>query len=221
MLAGLVLALAPWGLRLWRDLDGERAARVREGERAAIAAHLHDSVLQTLALVQRSSNDPTQVQRLARAQERDLRDWLYGSAGGAMSAADPGDSATLALAVRRVVAEVEDDYGVPVDVVLVGDMPMDDALAGLVAALREAVLNAVRHAGAPVSVYVEVTPGQVEAFVRDRGPGFDLALVPADRLGVRTSVIDRMHRLRGTATVRSSSGEGTEVALQLPVGEGQ
>ncbi len=161
MLAGLGLALAPWALRLWRDLDGERAARVRESERAAIAAHLHDSVLQTLALVQRSSNDPTQVQRLARAQERDLRDWLYGSAAGAASAPSTGQRWALGTRprVRRVVAEVEDDYGVPVDVVIVGDLPMDDASSGLVAALREAVLNAVRHAGAPVSVYVEVNPG--------------------------------------------------------------
>jgi signal transduction histidine kinase/phage shock protein PspC (stress-responsive transcriptional regulator) len=216
MLAGLALALAPWGLRLWRDLDDERAARVRESERAAIAAHLHDSVLQTLALVQRSSTDPTQVQRLARAQERDLRDWLYGSAAGSASSAE---HASVSAAVRRVVAEVEDDYGVPVDVVIVGDLPADEAVSGLVAALREALLNAVRHAGPPVSVYVEVTPGQVEAFVRDRGPGFDLAQVPADRLGVRTSVIDRMQRLHGTATVRSSAGEGTEVALVLPVAQ--
>jgi signal transduction histidine kinase len=207
VLGGTALVLAPWGVRLWRDLDAERAARVRETERAEIAAHLHDSVLQTLALIQRSSGDAAQVARLARAQERDLRDWLYGPR--------PTAVATIAGAVREAGADVEDRHGVAVELVVVGDEPMGDRAVALVAALREAMLNAARHAGAPVSVYVEAGPDGVEAFVRDRGHGFDPSAVPPDRLGVRESIIGRMERHGGSAQVRSDAA-GTEVRLRLP-----
>jgi signal transduction histidine kinase/phage shock protein PspC (stress-responsive transcriptional regulator) len=214
VLGGAGLVLAPWGLRLWRDLDTERTARVREAERADIAAHLHDSVLQTLALIQRSASDPAQVARLARAQERDLREWLYGARTGG-DASGVGEVG-LAAEVKAAAAELEDLLGIAIDVVVVGDRRLDDRGAALVRALREAASNAVRHAGAPVSVYVEAGPGGVEAFVRDRGPGFDLAAVPADRLGVRESIVGRMQRHRGTATIRSVPGEGTEVKLVMP-----
>ncbi len=201
--------LGPWGLRLWRDLDAERAARARESERADIAAHLHDSVLQTLALIQRRSDDPVQVARLARAQERDLRDWLYGSG--------PAGGGTLAAQVKGAAAEVEDRHGVSVDVVVVGDRAEDERTTALVAALREAMVNAVRHGrDPPVQVYVESGPDGVEAFVRDRGPGFDPDAVPADRLGVRESIIARTERHGGTADVRSTPGDGTEVRLTMP-----
>jgi signal transduction histidine kinase len=208
VLAGSILVLAPWGLRMWRDLDDERAARVRESERADIAAHLHDSVLQTLALIQRKSADSAEVMRLARAQERDLRGWLYGA-----SAVDPS---TLAARVAAIAAEAEDVHGAVVDVVSVGDRPVDDRTRALLAALREAVFNAARHAGAPVQVYVESGPNGVEAFVRDRGVGFDLAAVPEDRLGVRESVVGRMERHGGKARVNSTPGDGTEVRLLMP-----
>jgi signal transduction histidine kinase/phage shock protein PspC (stress-responsive transcriptional regulator) len=208
VLAGAGLVLGPWGLRLWHDLDAERAARARESERAEIAAHLHDSVLQTLALIQRRSDDPVQVARLARAQERDLRSWLYGSG--------PADAGTLAAQVKAAAAEIEDLHGVSVDVVVVGDRDADDRTAALVGALREAMVNAVRHAGAPVTVYVESGPEEVEAFVRDRGPGFDPDAVPPDRLGVRESIVGRTERHGGTAVVHSEAGEGTEVRLQMP-----
>ena len=210
VLAGAGLVLGPWGLRLWRDLDVERAARARETERAEIAAHLHDSVLQTLALIQRRSDDPVQVARLARAQERDLRSWLYGSG--------PSDAGTLAAQVAAAAAEVEDVHGVSVEVVVVGDRPADERTTALAGALREAMVNAARHAGGPVQVYVESGPDKVEAFVRDRGPGFDLDAVPPDRLGVRESVVGRTERHGGTAVVRSEPGEGTEVRLSMPFG---
>jgi signal transduction histidine kinase/phage shock protein PspC (stress-responsive transcriptional regulator) len=212
VLAGAAVVLAPWGLRLWRDLDAERAARAREAERSEIAAHLHDSVLQTLALIQRRSDDPVQVARLARAQERDLRSWLYGG--------DPVDAGSVAAQVKAAAAEVEDRHGASIEVVVVGDKPADDRTAALVAALREAMVNAVKHgqptSSAPVQVYVEATADCVEAFVRDRGPGFDPDAVPADRLGVRESIVARMQRHGGSATVRSTSGEGTEVRLEMP-----
>jgi signal transduction histidine kinase/phage shock protein PspC (stress-responsive transcriptional regulator) len=208
VLVGVAVVLAPWGVRLWRDLDAERAARARESERADIAAHLHDSVLQTLALIQRRSSDGAEVTRLARAQERDLRGWLYGSA-----AEDP---TTVAARVTALTAEVEDVHGAVIEVVTVGDRPVDEHVAALLAALREAVLNAARHATGPVRVYVESGPDGVEAFVRDRGPGFDLAAVPEDRLGVRESIMGRMERHGGTGDVRSRPGDGTEVHLLLP-----
>ncbi|WP_336923449.1 PspC domain-containing protein [Aquipuribacter sp. SD81] len=215
VLGGVGLLVAPTVLTLWRRSEAERLARVRETERAAIAAHLHDSVLQTLALIQRRPDDPQAVARLARAQERELRGWLYGDAAGR--------EGTLASAVADAVAQVEDDHGVPVEVVQVGDCPLDDRSAALVAAAREAVLNAVRHARPPVQVYVEVADGEVRAFVTDRGDGLDLAdlddpeRVPPDRLGLRESVLGRMRRAGGSAGVRRAPGGGTEVSLHLPL----
>jgi signal transduction histidine kinase/phage shock protein PspC (stress-responsive transcriptional regulator) len=205
---GLALTLGPWLLRLTRDLSEERAARIRQQERADVAAHLHDSVLQTLALIQKSSGDAAQVARLARAQERDLREWMYG---------DPVPAeATLVTALRAVAAQAEDTHGVPVEVVTVGDVPMSPRLTALVQAAGEAIANAARHSGADrVDVYVEVAGRDVEVFVRDRGRGFDRATVPLDRLGVRNSIIDRMDRHGGSAEVRSAPGEGTEVRLHV------
>jgi signal transduction histidine kinase len=209
ILVGVVLATAPFWRRLLDSRELERTARIRSEERAAVAAHLHDSVLQTLALIQRHAGDQQAVARLARGQERELRTWLYEprtAAGG-----------TWAGLVSDVVAEVEGDHALTVDPVVVGDTPVDDALAALGAAAREALLNAAKHAGvASADLYTEVTPEQVSVFVRDRGAGFDPAAVPVDRRGLRDSVITRVIRLGGTATVRSVPGEGTEVELVLP-----
>ncbi|WP_148571236.1 ATP-binding protein [Nocardioides caldifontis] len=210
-MVGLALTLGPWLVRLGTDLTEERAARVRQQERADVAAHLHDSVLQTLALIQKSAGDAGQVAKLARAQERDLREWLYGEPAAAET--------TLAAALRKAAAEVEDVHGVPVEVVTVGDGPVGEETVPLVAAAREAMANAVRHSGAAqVDVYVEVAGGRAEVFVRDRGKGFDLETVPLDRLGVRGSIIARMERHGGTAEVRSAPGQGTEVrvGMRLP-----
>ena len=208
VLAGAALIAAPWGVRLWGDLRAEQAQRIRETERADIAAHLHDSVLQTLALIQRQSGDPAEVVRLARAQERELRGWLY--------AGPLGGQASLASAVTEVAHEVEDLHGIPIELVVTGDRALDAGGAVLVRALREALLNAVRHGAPPVSVYVEVGSVLVEAFVRDHGPGFDLEDVPQDRLGVRESILGRMSRHGGSARVRRLE-HGTEVSLSLPM----
>jgi len=206
---GLGLIVGPWLVRLSADLGQERAERIRSQERADVAAHLHDSVLQTLALIQRSAEDPATVARLARAQERDLRSWLYDSAAT--------DTGTFAAALREVAAEVEDDFGVPVEVVCVGDLPAGAPVRPIVLAAREAMVNAAKHAGVDkVDTYAEVGEADVEVFVRDRGVGFDPASIAADRHGVRDSIVDRMQRHGGTAVVRSTSGEGTEVRLKLP-----
>jgi signal transduction histidine kinase/phage shock protein PspC (stress-responsive transcriptional regulator) len=207
-IAGLALVVGPWVWRLASDLTEERTERVRTQERADVAAHLHDSVLQTLALIQRNADDPTTVSRLARGQERDLRAWLYSG--------ESTDASTLAGALRAVAARVEDEYAVTVEVVTVGDCPFDEGLRPLVQAAGEAVTNAAKHAGTGlVDVYAEVHDRTVEVFVRDRGPGFDLAAVPDDRYGVRASIVGRMERHGGSAEVRSGIGEGTEVRLRL------
>ncbi|WP_052023075.1 ATP-binding protein [Actinotalea ferrariae] len=208
VLVGAALVLAPWWLRLVRELGDERAARARESERADIAAHLHDSVLQTLALIRARSDAPDDVARLARAQERELRAWLYDDRSS------PGTS--LADAVRDVVGEVEDRYAVAVDTVVVGDCIPENGAEALLQATREALLNAANHGRPPLSLYLECTPDQVEVFVRDRGEGFELDAVPHDRFGVRESIIGRMRRRGGTATVKSRPGQGTEVHLCLP-----
>ena len=213
VLIGVALALAPWWLRLVRELGDVRAAREREAERADIAAHLHDSVLQTLALIRAQSSDPEAVARLARAQERELRGWLY------EDRAAPGTS--IAQAVRVVVGDVEDAAAEPIEAVVVGDRAPDANTDAMLQATREALLNAVRHGAAPISLYVEVRPEAVEVFVRDHGPGFDLNAVPADRLGVRESIIGRVRRRGGTATVENSGDRGTEVHLALPAVGGE
>jgi signal transduction histidine kinase/phage shock protein PspC (stress-responsive transcriptional regulator) len=207
--AGLALVVGPWVFRLASDLGAEREERIRVEERADVAAHLHDSVLQTLALIQKSSHDPATVARLARAQERDLRSWLY--------VGESTDESSVAGALRSAAAEVEDAHGVSVDVVAVGDCALDEALRPIVQATREAVTNAAKHAGTGrVDVYAEISAAAVDVFVRDRGAGFSLDEVPQDRYGVRRSILDRMERHGGTAAVRSTPGEGTEVRLHLP-----
>ena len=207
VLGGVALVLLPWGLKFWKDLEAERAGRVRETERAEIAAHLHDSVLQTLALIQRRAGSEQDVVRLARAQERELRGWLYRD-----QAADAG---LLAERIKAAAAEVEDTHGHVVDVVSVGDAAMGERHEALVQAAREAMLNAARHGGGAVSVYLESSDTGSEIFVKDRGSGFDPDAVPQDRLGVRESIIGRMKRHGGNAVI-TSSPSGTEVRLSLP-----
>jgi signal transduction histidine kinase len=208
ILSGVAVIATPWLMRLWRDLDAERHERIRSQERAEMAAHVHDSVLHTLTLIQRNAVDPREVQRLARSQERELRTWLYAPS------ADPDQ--TFAAAVQKIVGEVEDTHGVPIDVVCVGDCPLNGQLAALLQAAREAMVNAAKYAEAPsVSVYAEVEGDDVVVFVRDRGKGFDLDAMPRDRMGVRGSIIGRMERNGGTATVRTATGEGTEVRLEI------
>lgn len=210
VVAGTAVVAGPWLIRMANDLAGERRERIRTQERTEIAARVHDSVLHTLALIQRNLDDPREVARLARAQERDLRSWLY-------RPETPAPSDRLAAAVEQAAAEVEDSYGVSVDVVLVGDAVLDEALHGLVQAAREAMVNAAKSSGTQaMSVYVEVEGDVVSAFVRDRGRGFDLDAVDHDRYGIRQSIVGRMQRHGGSAQVRTAPGEGTEVALTMP-----
>lgn len=205
---GILLVYVPTLIAKWRELTDERTKRIREEQRSEIAAHLHDSVLQTLALIQNRAGATSEVARIARAQERELRDWLF--AGDA-----PADS-DLGTDLRGFAADLEIDFPVTVDVVVVGEQ-RERASGELAAAAREAMLNAARHAGGEISVYVESTPAAVEVFVRDRGPGFALAEVPDDRLGVRQSIIGRMRRAGGSATVvPGAGGVGTEVRLRFP-----
>ena len=205
---GLALMVGPWVFRLAGDLSEERAERIRSQERADVAAHLHDSVLQTLALIQKHADDGRTVSKLARAQERDLRGWLYGE--------DAHPETSVAAALRAGAAEVEDAFGVPVEVVTVGDVAVDERRRPLVLAAREAMVNAAKHSGADkVDVFAECGDDHVEVFVRDRGQGVDADAVPPDRLGVRNSIVDRMQRHGGTAAVRTAPGDGTEVRLIL------
>ncbi|GHH68105.1 histidine kinase [Kitasatospora indigofera] len=211
VLAGVLVLVGPYALRMWQDLGAERTARIRAQERAEIAAHVHDSVLHTLTLIQRRAEDPKEVLRLARAQERELRLWLYRPEAAAEAAPD-----TLAERIREVVAEVEDRHGVPVELVCVGDCPMDERISAQMRAAREAMVNAAKYGGGgPVQVYAEVEGRTVSVFVRDHGPGFDPDEVPEDRMGVRESIIGRMKRNGGTARVRPAPDGGTEVELEM------
>ncbi len=217
IVAAIVVVLGPWWLRIARDLVVERQARARAEERADMAARVHDSVLQTLALIQRRADDPQRVIQLARAQERELRSWLFDGRA-------PGDQAALTLAagVRLIQQEVEAQHGVAVEAVTVGDCELDDNLRALLGAAREATVNAVKWSGADVvSVFAEVEPAEVSLFVRDRGQGFDPSAVPADRKGLAESIHARMVRRGGSATVRSVRGEGTEVSLRMPRAAGE
>ncbi|HWO61628.1 MAG TPA: PspC domain-containing protein [Umezawaea sp.] len=211
-LAGVALLTVPLWIKLVNDLGEERSARIRTEERAEIAAHLHDSVLQTLALIQKQAEAPREVRRLARGQERQLRDWLYGR--------DVGDSSrptTVSAAIALASGEVEDTFAISVQQVVVGDCPLDHNLLAMVQAAREAMVNAAKHAGvAEISVYGEVEEDSVTVFVRDRGKGFDPETVPEDRHGLADSIRGRMVRHGGEAKLRTSPGEGTEVHLEMP-----
>jgi signal transduction histidine kinase len=211
VIAGIVLVLGPWWLRIARDLSLERQARIRGQEREEMAARLHDSVLQTLALIQRRADDPQKVVWLARMQERELRSWLFEGRGLAEQ------DLTLAAGVRQIQEDVESRYGVPVEAVTVGDCELDENLNALLAAAREATVNAAKWSGASViSLFAEVEPDSVSIVVRDRGKGFDPASVSPDRKGLAESVHGRMTRRGGTAVVVSGLGEGTKVTLKMP-----
>jgi signal transduction histidine kinase len=209
---GLGLILGPWMWRLGRQAVDERRQRIRSEERAEMAAHLHDSVLQTLALIQRSEK-PREMVSLARLQERELRTWLYGMGSRA-------DGGTLSSAIERIAARVEAQTHVSVDVVVVGDHPLDEATVALAHACGEAITNAAKHSGAAsVSVYIEVDDGALTAYVRDRGSGFIPNGVAGDRRGIRDSIIARVERYGGQATISSAPGQGTEVRLRLQKAE--
>ncbi len=222
VLAGAVLAVLPLLLRVQGQLREERTARLRAQERAEVAALMHDSVLQTLALIQHSEADPARMAQLARTQERELRSWLYGP----RTQRTTGGASSFARAVEAAAAETEDRYGSRIEVVTVGDAPLDEDLIACVGSAREAMANAARYAGHErISVFAQVSgdgskPREVLLYVRDRGIGFDPAAVPADRMGLRESIIGRMRRHGGKATVRTAPGEGTEIRLELPAPRG-
>ncbi len=204
LIGALVLVVGPW---VWQ-LIAEHTARIRLEERAEVAARIHDSVLQTLALVQRHSADPARVASLARRQERELRRWLYGGGFGSAS--------TLVDALAEAAADVEELHDARIELASAGDTPLDESVSQLVLAAREAMTNAAKFSGADeISVYTEVDEGAVSVFVRDRGAGFDRASVPADRRGISESIEARMQRAGGTATIASAPGEGVEVELGL------
>ncbi|MEU9009893.1 PspC domain-containing protein [Streptomyces sp. NPDC048479] len=215
VVAGVALLAGPWLVRMTQDLSEERTMRIRAQERAEVAAHVHDSVLHTLTLIQRNADDGGEVRRLARAQERELRNWLYKPEGTGKDEDEEPD--TLAEAVKKAAAEVEDKHGVPLEVVVVGDCPLDEKLFAQMQAAREAMVNAAKYGGegGAVQVYAEVEGRTVFVSVRDRGPGFDPDSVPQDRMGVRESIIGRMQRHGGTARLRSVPDGGTEVELEM------
>lgn len=214
VVAGVALLAGPWLVRMTQDLSDERLMRIRAQERAEVAAHVHDSVLHTLTLIQRSADDGGEVRRLARAQERELRAWLYKPEGTGKDEENEPD--TLAEAVKATAAEVEDYHGVPIEVVVVGDCPLDEKLTAQTQAAREAMVNAAKYGGGgAVQVFAEVEGRTVFISVRDRGPGFDPDSVPDDRMGVRESIFGRMERNGGTARVRSAPDGGTEVELEM------
>ena len=205
---GVLIAFGPWVRRLLSDLGEERSERVRQEERAEVAAHLHDSVLQTLALIQRS-DDPHRMAMLARHQESELRDWLYGAA--------PLDGIDLvSTALKQAATRVEQDFQIPVDVVTVGDHPVGERTRALVAAAAEAMVNAAKHSGADrMSLYMEVEEDILRVYVTDQGNGFDLEAVPSDRKGIAESIKSRIERAGGTVEIDSEPGEGTEVLLRM------
>lgn len=219
-LVGIGLLTVPLWLRLWRDLGRERAARIRNEEREEIASHLHDSVLQTLALIQKQADRPQEVLRLARGQERELRKWLFGEGEAAHT--------SLAEALRTIAGEVEDQHGIAVQVVTVGDVRLDvpeeesglpkEAVAAILGATRESLVNAAKHSGeSTVDLFAESEATEVTVFVRDRGVGFDTASVPADRQGLARSIRARVERRGGEVAVDSAVGRGTEIRIGMPL----
>jgi signal transduction histidine kinase len=211
---GFLILLAPWWLHTARALARERRERVRVEERSAMVAHIHDSVLQTLTLIERVAHSEDEVIRLARNQERELREWLFDPAAPQSSAEG---AVTCVATARSIENDIENDYGVRVELVVVGDCELDDGVRALLAAGREAAINAAKWSGAPsISIFLEIETSTVSMFVRDTGRGFDLDAVAEDRHGIALSIEQRMMRNGGNAVVRSTPGSGTEVELVLP-----
>jgi signal transduction histidine kinase len=205
----LLLVAGPSLWRLAHERDAERAARIRSEERADLAARVHDSVLQTLALIQLHADDPRKTAAYARRQERELRSWLYGDR-------DTGGE-SLSTLLAGAAADVEELHGVRVELASSGDAPVDEPVRALALAAREAMTNSAKHSGAQeIDVYAEATPERLAVFVRDRGAGFDPAAAPAGRRGIAESIVGRMERVGGRATVTSTPGQGTEVELSVP-----
>lgn len=212
-IAGIAIVAAPWILRYQRKIALAYEEELIANTRADMAAHLHDSVLQTLALIQRQANDPKQVAALARRQERELRTWLYGEQTG---------PSTFKAALTKAADEVENERGTPIEVVCVGDVELSEDVSAVVQSAREAMMNAAKHSGAPlIDVYAEVEPegehSLIQAFIHDRGQGFDFNSVSHDRMGLRSSIIGRMERHGGTAKIRSAPGQGTEIRLEMRI----
>lgn len=206
---GLAIVFGPWIYRMANQLGEERRELIRSEERAELAAHLHDSVLQTLALIQRNSGSPRKMANLARRQERELRAWLYGQ---------PEVSGQLGAAVRDMADEIEQSHDVTVETVMVGDCPMDDRTNAVLQACREATMNAAHHSGSDeISVYIECEPHELNAYIRDRGKGFEPDHVPDGRRGIADSILGRIQRHGGRATITSASGEGCEVQMTMPL----
>lgn len=208
-LVGFGALVVPLVLKLWRSLSQEQAAKAVSEERAEIAARLHDSVLQTLALIQKRAGDPREVTRLARAQERELRAWLFDAPSAAPT--------TCFGALEAACGEVEDLFDMRVSAVTVGeDTELTDSAKLLIQAAREAMVNAGKHAGVDVvDVYAELLAGELSIFVRDRGVGFDVDRIPADRHGIRDSIRARVEGAGGRVRISSTPGEGTEVELAV------
>jgi signal transduction histidine kinase len=208
VVSGLAVVMGPWLWRLGRQLSEERRTRIRSEERSEMAAHLHDSVLQTLALIQRSSS-PTEMATLARTQERELRDWLFGHQDAA--------ERTLAAAIEETAGRVEEAHQVRIEVVTVGEAPFEERLTPLIHSCAEALTNAAKHSQSrDISVFAEVEAEQVSVFIRDKGSGFDVDAIPSDRRGIAESIVGRMTRAGGEARITSSIGEGTEIMLTIP-----
>ncbi|HYZ93076.1 MAG TPA: PspC domain-containing protein [Actinomycetota bacterium] len=207
--AGLAVVFGPWVYRLANQLGSERRDRIRSEERSELAAHLHDSVLQTLALIQRNAGNPRKMASLARRQERELRSWLYGHPSADLRRLD-----TFVEAVEAI----EQEHEVTIDTIVVGEFPQDERTEAVVLALREAATNAARHSGAEeISIYVEREADEISAYVRDRGKGFDPETVPENRRGIADSIRARIERQGGTVTITSAPGEGCEVQITMPL----
>ncbi|MFH6890247.1 ATP-binding protein [Corynebacterium aurimucosum] len=208
-LVGFGALVVPLVLKLWRSLSQEQAAKAVSEERAEIAARLHDSVLQTLALIQKRAGDSREVTRLARAQERELRAWLFDAPSAAPT--------TCFGALEAACGEVEDLFDMRVSAVTVGeDTELTESAKLLIQAAREAMVNAGKHASVDVvDVYAELLAGELSIFVRDRGVGFDVEDIPADRHGIRDSIRARVEGSGGCVRISSTPGEGTEVELEV------
>ncbi|MDR6938631.1 PspC domain-containing protein [Arcanobacterium hippocoleae] len=230
----LCLVFYPAVLRLKFSLRETAAQKARESVRADMAAHLHDSVLQSLALIRARADDADAVRTLARLQEQDLRKYLY-------SERQNEDTSTAAL-LREIAQELERRYQKEINTVITGDCKPDTSVRAVLAATREAITNACKYGGEKeVSLYAELRQtmaGQksgetvqqahlavqkdhlilrqsIEVWIRDRGPGFDPHTIAPDRAGIRDSIIGRLRRIGGSAEIRSplQSG-GTEVHLK-------
>ncbi|MDR1033793.1 MAG: hypothetical protein LBL41_03375 [Bifidobacteriaceae bacterium] len=211
-----------------------KSRKISNLQKDDLSRYLHDNVLQTLALIDKVADDSAKVRKLARAQESELREFLYQGGKGRLANENVPFFTRIRLAAETLAEEsgVEVTIATDSDGMRADELVIDEHIAEeITAAFTECVKNAIQHGAPPINVYqsaerISLAENaragssnnkkkgiRLQVFVRDHGNGFNIDKIPNERFGVKKSIISRMEQLGGEATVRSKRKWGTEIEL--------